>query len=1424
MRFVVIFLVLYLAGAVEIGETIGQRNSLPPECRSFHNASRYNLLSCWLYYLTVPIPDQTFRTSIFSLGLKDFQCSNFTVGSMESAYRKSNDSNDAEPYLDIVLQNVSAVCHGSYDSTGGLDGKVTASAIGMQHALDLSCRVLSNATATPSSSAHNTNMERPVAVQTVNCATAVKVQDLHFSGSISAKIVDFFRNSIAAYVSDALQSQLCSQFPGTVDPWLTLQLQQLNAWLDQYLPDEQQLPLAAAASSSNRLIDLTRDVPSLVQALDWINRVAIEPHLHEGFLPHDWLNASSNRIDDVCENDGDCELFFNGWNGVIKSIVPTDGLSIGLPPKWKNIRFVLASYGAVELQLQNLTVVSGLDQWSRLQLLDIHDAHTIGTATQTHNVSVRTDMKVVVQAIPGGIFQGDDLEESFSIHANVSSFEGVLNIGIELLRDALQGIPVDALLSLVHGLVERNYTATQNALACLIPAVQSLQVTTFDIIVLLHHVSFEPHIPKQATNQLESDLDTLFNNVLRLILQEYQTLVTATILGLTQGPGLQALDVYLYNATSTTNGECDAAHHEQFKFTNLLTRMNNFLGRNDTLARANRYVDCVSTFLSRVIEERLVSSAAATPPATDSPDRDIDDNGQLFQLLEFRLKDTGSLRSVQLLSPQSDSDYLSSTVSYGSFSEQERPRLLAAADVRYAPLNLTSTIHVEVSLDNVSISGGSAFSYKSGQLGPMSLLEVMQHGECALAPASLELHNVDGSLGQFKTIVRASFSHPTWSEPVNITFNSTDYPSIEKITSYWFEWMVTSIGDMFEATSRTVVVEAQHACVGKSFPDEKDDDGFNYSSIFLVIGAVILFSQPVLLLIKQRHVPHEYQEDDRLEEPLLLPRQPSRDMAEETPVRPLLASTALMQSKSIPYLLRLLTPMLILCTIALLLSSNLSVGATVDLVVSFDGRTFRSPPLFSFSLFNTAKEMLQARIYPLFLLVLVFSGIWPYVKLLLLLFSWVAPKNALSVRRRGKLLLALDALGKFSLVDTYVMVLMLVAFRYHLDLSQREGSDLDVFVAPQFGFFGFLAATTLSLLAGHILVFSHRQAELKVDKQSAPSEPLFEHSFRVKGEQRQLSRLFQVTLVFVFVMTTTFLGVGITKKSFIFEFGGLAGAALGDGRRSSYSLLTLGTSIYDSVENPATVGIIFLQVAYYFYAVVMPFCCLLFLVFLLLWPMTVSRQLTFITLAEITNAWSAVEVFVLSILAALLEISKFAAFIVGERCALIDKILADQGKELDLSTCYSVTSTVSWDGAFLIVAVLLNSAWVSVVLRLAHLALEERIRDLRDNDGWDHFAPKDEEPPTFAEQLAAHRCTGWMIAPSMMAFSRVASRDDDAENDEVVGPPVLATPGREGTGVARVVALAWQSPQIRDAFEEEWRESAEKDPAWKAWKEATNVT
>ena len=485
---------------------------------------------------------------------------------------------------------------------------------------------------------------------------------------------------------------------------------------------------------------------------------------------------------------------------------------------------------------------------------------------------------------------------------------------------------------------------------------------------------------------------------------------------------------------------------------------------------------------------------------------------------------------------------------------------------------------------------------------------------------------------------------------------------------------------------------------------------------------------------------------------------------------------SLLENEKIPELVRHVIPVLIVGTVLLLLSSNLSTGASVDLHASFMESHVHAPALFSFSLGNTIREMYYAGIYPLLFLVVAFSGIWPYAKLAMMMFLWVnSPK---SPRHREQRLLLLDSLSKFSLVDTYVLVVMIVAFRYHLQFATTPAS-VDVYVLPMFGFYGFLLATCLSLVIGHAMVYCHRQSQVSDISKCSTSEAevsIFDHAFQVEvGKPKmKLTKGVQIGILATYSVTFLLLVIGFAKHSFAFEIGGIAGLALGEVRMKTYSLLSLGASLLQSVPSGYGFGAFVLQVAFYFYAVLTPLGCLTLLATLFRRRLDLDVQRKVLVATEIANAWSAVEVFLLSIVAALFQISTFASFIIGDRCDLINQFLQENfGKYLrDDAVCYSVAAYVNGSVWYLVLGVLLNSLCVSFGLRLVHCAINERIAQAQQEqqDHNNEFGPRNsaepEGSPTIVTKILASPIGKYLFCEEEECSLETRSRNETNQGEE----------------------------------------------------------
>ena len=442
----------------------------------------------------------------------------------------------------------------------------------------------------------------------------------------------------------------------------------------------------------------------------------------------------------------------------------------------------------------------------------------------------------------------------------------------------------------------------------------------------------------------------------------------------------------------------------------------------------NQYMDCTANLVNRVAAEQLWNHTANsnTSESTSS-----------LSLQSLRIDYLGNLRRIEFLSPVRDGEHLESGLSIQSNHSDSQSQFTVAFDLNYQPLDLVAKINATLYLDEIDWVGGSILHLDSNVFQTMTLMELFSHDLCFLAPADqIELYNSQTRLGVFRIHIAASLTTP--SEPnvgatQIISFDSQSYPMIQSTATNVFVWLVNTLQDVANGVLRADVSQATGHCSSEPNRSSSDDDdndedsiGFDMNTLFLILAAVYIFLQPTILLMKRPREsivpepgssPHE---ETDLREPLLHPRYSDEIVPAHNSL--LHKPSSLMFHSRVPIVVRHLVPISILLTIAMLLASNLSTGASVVAIISQKERVFRLPSLFDFGLYNTAQDMLQAKIYPLFLLVVGFSGIWPYAKLFLMLATWATPESLLSKDRRGVLLLKLDALSKFSLVDTYVLV------------------------------------------------------------------------------------------------------------------------------------------------------------------------------------------------------------------------------------------------------------------------------------------------------------------------------------------------------------------------------------------------------------------
>ena len=118
---------------------------------------------------------------------------------------------------------------------------------------------------------------------------------------------------------------------------------------------------------------------------------------------------------------------------------------------------------------------------------------------------------------------------------------------------------------------------------------------------------------------------------------------------------------------------------------------------------------------------------------------------------------------------------------------------------------------------------------------------------------------------------------------------------------------------------------------------------------------------------------------------------------------------------------------------------------------------------------SSVHDFWQSSAYSLSILIAAFSGIWPYIKLLALGSCWIIPMKQ---PQREAIIIVLDQMGKFSFIDLFVSLYMIVSFYVSItEQFKGYGVNVKIVVEPDVGLNTFVIGTALSMLFSHFFLF-----------------------------------------------------------------------------------------------------------------------------------------------------------------------------------------------------------------------------------------------------------------------------------------------------------------------------------------------------------------
>ena len=457
---------------------------------------------------------------------------------------------------------------------------------------------------------------------------------------------------------------------------------------------------------------------------------------------------------------------------------------------------------------------------------------------------------------------------------------------------------------------------------------------------------------------------------------------------------------------------------------------------------------------------------------------------------------------------------------------------------------------------------------------------------------------------------------------------------------------------------------------------------------------------------------------------------------------------ALLFHPAIPKKVRYGVMVMIFINICLFFTDHALTAASVDVVANVLGDTFHDKAAFPFGLGYSLVNLWTACAVLLVGFMATFSGAWPYLKLLLMAALWCAPPAMLTPKQRGKYFHWLDVMGKWSLLDLYVLVNAMVAFYVQINnpklgIFPEEFYHVEILVQPVYGLYSFCFAVVLSLVLSHVQVIYHLNAvtsdEFKnrfggsmravawtdvgkdnaelgavasdVNKKSLNAKPFLSNMYRVCVQ----GHCSAIALYIVIALGLMFAGAFIPGWTFITH--GIAGLLAEFGNSGStirqHSMWTAVCQLFLQATQGTGAGTIFITLVYLSFAFVIPVVHLLVLLVLWYRRMTLFGLKRTYLAAQILSAFSALEVWFLGTVFTILQIEFISYSVLDRQCTFLKPMFQELIKfgfiVPDDGNCFQIDGQFHWGGLLMMCCSAIISNVVSqIVIYEAGLSIKER--------------------------------------------------------------------------------------------------------------------
>ena len=340
--------------------------------------------------------------------------------------------------------------------------------------------------------------------------------------------------------------------------------------------------------------------------------------------------------------------------------------------------------------------------------------------------------------------------------------------------------------------------------------------------------------------------------------------------------------------------------------------------------------------------------------------------------------------------------------------------------------------------------------------------------------------------------------------------------------------------------------------------------------------------------------------------------------------------------------------------------------------------------VYSISFVDSIRDAADGGAWWLVIILVCLSGIWPYLKNVIMMVAWFVPMTS---SQRSSLLQWLTRLAKWSLVDVFVIVIICTGVK--IDQTIPGGFRFVLVGEPRVGFITFCLAALWDLSQGewmrskHFEAMHHQegksgnisQSHIPVPIETGRSCLLDQANFR--DETRRCSSWGKALYILIVVAQIAFIGAVIGGICIIFRVGGFPESSTGQDT-FAYTAITIATALLDSFGTispggtTAFVGSIFMVAVYLGMCIVLPLLCCLLMASTSLLPSRIinndpKRLRRLFSSIDILGGFSCLDVWLLAFILCALEFNNLME-------GALKEIIGDRCEQMGL--CISLSSTI----------------------------------------------------------------------------------------------------------------------------------------------------